>query len=30
MLYHINDLREGVEIAKRMETKEQIDKQKSG
>ena len=30
MLYHINDLREAVEIAKRMQTKEQIDKQKSG
>ena len=30
MLYHINDLREAVEIAKRMQMKEQIDKQKSG
>ena len=30
MLYHINDLREAVEITKRMQTKEQIDKQKSG
>ena len=30
ILYHINDLREAVEIAKRMQTKEQIDKQKSG
>ena len=30
MLYHINDLREAVETAKRMLMKEQIDKQKSG
>ena len=30
MLYHINHLREAVEIAKRMQTKEQIDKQRSG
>ena len=30
MLYHINDLREIVEIAKRMQMKEQIGKQKSG
>ena len=30
MLYHINDLREAVEVAKRMQMKEQIDKQKSG
>ena len=29
MLYHINDLREAVDIAKRMQMKEQIDKQKS-
>ena len=29
MLYHINNLREAVETAKRMLTKEQIDKQKS-
>ena len=30
MLYHINDLREVVEIAKRMQKKEQIDKQSLG
>ena len=30
MLYHINDLREEVQIAKRMQMKEQIGKQKSG
>ena len=30
MVYHINNLREAVETAKRMLTKEQIDKQKSG
>ena len=30
MVYYINDLREAVEIAKRMLTKEQIDKQRSG
>ena len=30
MVYHINNLREAVEIAKHMLTKEQIDKQKTG
>ena len=30
MVYHINNLREAVETAKHMLTKEQIDKQKSG
>ena len=30
MVYHINNLREAVETAKQMLTKEQIDKQKSG
>ena len=30
MVYHINKLREAVETAKQMLTKEQIDKQKSG
>ena len=30
MVYHINNLREGVETAKCMLTKEKIDKQKSG
>ena len=30
MLYQINDLRVAVETAKRLLTKEQIDKQKSG
>ena len=30
MVYHINSLREAVETAKHMLTKEQIDKQKSG
>ena len=30
MLYWINDLREAVEIAKRMQMKERIDKQKLG
>ena len=29
MVYHINNLREAVETAKHMLTKEQIDKQKS-
>ena len=30
MVYHINNLREAVETAQQMLTKEQIDKQKSG
>ena len=30
MLYHTNDLREAVDMAKRMQMKDQIDKQKSG
>ena len=30
MVYHINNLREAVETAKRMLMKEQIDKQRSG
>ena len=30
MVYHINNLREAVETAKHMVTKEQIDKQKTG
>ena len=30
MVYYINNLREAVETAKRILTKEQIDKQKSG
>ena len=30
MLYHINDLRKAIEVTKRRQTKEKIDKQKSG
>ena len=30
MVYHVNNLREAVETAKHMLTKEQINKQKSG
>ena len=30
MVYHINNLREAVDTAKHMLTKEQIDKQKTG